>query len=231
MLALLLVAVSLGLSNFAAAIAIGVGGVDARTRLRVGLAFGLFEAGMPLLGLLLGHGLAGTLGHAARWIGAALLIATGLYTIVQAFRRDGSDAIGAAAQGLGKLLISGFALSVDNLAVGFAVGTYHVTLLTAAAVIGAVSVTMALAGLELGFWAPRSAKRARHSVALCYSVSASPSRSASYKGARTRWPMRLVQATRPRPRSGIEHSLARSGAHPPPSCTALTASRTTETTR
>ncbi len=46
--------------------------------LRVGIVFGFFQAGMPLLGLLLGHGLAGTLGHAARWIGAALLIATGL---------------------------------------------------------------------------------------------------------------------------------------------------------
>jgi putative Mn2+ efflux pump MntP len=41
MLALLLVAVSLGLSNFAAAIAIGVSGVDARTRLRVAIVFGL----------------------------------------------------------------------------------------------------------------------------------------------------------------------------------------------
>ena len=30
---------------------------------------------MPLPGLPLGHGLAGTLGHAARWIGATLPIA------------------------------------------------------------------------------------------------------------------------------------------------------------
>jgi putative Mn2+ efflux pump MntP len=150
MVALLLVAVSLGLSNFAAAIAIGVTGVDARTRLRVGLAFGLFEAGMPLLGLLLGHGLAGAFGHAARWIGAALLIATGLYGLVQALRRDDHDTTGAAAEGTGQLLITGLALSIDNLAVGFALGTYHVPLLTAAVVIGAVSVAMALAGLELG---------------------------------------------------------------------------------
>jgi manganese efflux pump family protein len=149
MLALLLVAASLGLSNFAAAIAIGVSGVDARTRLRVGIVFGVFEAGMPLLGLLLGHGLAGTLGHAARWIGATLLIATGLYALIQAFRHHG-DTTSAAAQGQGKLLVSGLALSIDNLAVGFALGTYHVALPTAAVLIGAVSVTMALAGLELG---------------------------------------------------------------------------------
>src|SRR5271166_2972281 len=150
MIALLLVAASLGLSNFAAAIAIGVSGVDARTRLRVGIVFGLFEAGMPLLGLLLGHRLAGTLGQAAPWIGATLLIATGLFTLIQAFRHHDGDTTSAAAQGLGKLLVSGLALSIDNLAVGFALGTYHVALLTAAVLIGAVSVTMALAGLELG---------------------------------------------------------------------------------
>ena len=63
MLALLLVAVSLGLDNFAAAIGIGVAGVDAGTRLRVGLIFGIFETGMPLLGLVLGRGLAHALGH------------------------------------------------------------------------------------------------------------------------------------------------------------------------
>lgn len=84
--ALLLVALSLGLSNFAAAIGIGVAGVDAVTRLRVGLIFGIFEAGMPVLGLLLGHTLAHALGDAAHWIGAALLIVTGTYAAVQATR-------------------------------------------------------------------------------------------------------------------------------------------------
>jgi putative Mn2+ efflux pump MntP len=68
-LALVLVAFSLGLSNFAAAIGIGVAGVDARTRVRVGLVFGIFEAGMPILGLALGHSLASALGHAAHWGG------------------------------------------------------------------------------------------------------------------------------------------------------------------
>ena len=88
-LALLLVALSLGLSNFAAAIGIGVTGVDAGTRLRVGLIFGVFEAGMPILGLLLGHSLAHVLGGAARWIGAGLLIATGAYAVLQSHPRPG----------------------------------------------------------------------------------------------------------------------------------------------
>ena len=168
-LALLLVAVSLGLSDFAGAVGIGVSGVDARTRLRVGVFFGLFETGMPIVGLLLGHSLAGALGHAAHWIGAALLIAVGGYAVIQAVRERGADHRSAddrgaddrsaddrgqkaagAGQGTGRLLVTGLALSVDNLAVGFALGAYHVNVLLAAVVIGAISVTLSLVGLELG---------------------------------------------------------------------------------
>lgn len=150
MLALLLVALSLGLSNFAAAVGIGVSGVDRGTRLRVGVIFGLFEAGMPLVGLLLGRRLADTLGHVAHWIGAALLIATGLYAVVQAVRRRHHEQGQAQAPRTGRLAVTGAALSIDNLAVGFALGTYHVSLLVAAVVIGAVSVSLSLIGLELG---------------------------------------------------------------------------------
>lgn len=143
-LALLLVSVSLGLSNFAAAIGIGVSGTDARTRLRVGVVFGIFEAGMPVLGLLAGHGLSGVLGQATRWIGAGLLIATGGYALLQ----RAPDRQPAAAAG--RLVVTGLALSIDNVAVGFALGTYHVAVPLAAAIIGAVSITLSLAGLELG---------------------------------------------------------------------------------
>jgi len=239
-LALLLVAASLGMSNLAASIAIGVSGVNARTRLRVGLVFGAFEAGMPVLGLLIGEQAAASLGHAARWVGAGLLIIVGLYALASAARaggpakahedaqveehehaevrgqgrehaevrgqgrehaevrgqgqehaevrgqgqkqahehgRAGAQANGepgrlgeasgtsapvpAAAEGAGgpgqaqppriiRLLVSGLALSLDNLVVGFALGTYHTSIALGAIVIGAVSVAMSLAGLELG---------------------------------------------------------------------------------
>jgi putative Mn2+ efflux pump MntP len=163
MLALLLVAVSLGLSNFAASVGLGASGVDRRTRLRVGLVFGFFETAMPIIGLLAGRGAAGALGHATRWLGAGLLIATGSYSLVQAVR-SARVAAGAGTssepppgerppgepQRLGPLLFTGLALSIDNLAVGFALGAVHVSLPVAVIVIGAVSVTLSLLGLELG---------------------------------------------------------------------------------
>jgi putative Mn2+ efflux pump MntP len=153
-LALLLVALALGLSNFAASVGIGISGAGARARLRVGIVFGLCETAMPILGLLLGHGLAGALGHAAHWIGAVLLSLTGGCAVLQALRGRGDhqDAERGAAAGLktGRLLVTGAALSIDNLAVGFALSTYHVGLVVAVAVIGAVSVALSLLGLELG---------------------------------------------------------------------------------
>jgi putative Mn2+ efflux pump MntP len=155
-LALLLVAASVGLSNLAAAIGIGFGGVTARTRVRVALTFGVFEAGMPIVGLVVGAGVAGGIGHLARWIGAAVLIGIGAVTVIQAWRQPAEAASDASRPGphdtdsLGRLIISAFALSLDNLAAGFALGTMHVGVAEGAIVIGVVSVVMSLAGLELG---------------------------------------------------------------------------------
>ena len=151
-LALLFVAASVGLSNFAAAISIGVSGVDARTRLRVGLVFGAFESGMPIVGLLIGDQFAAGLGQAGRWVGAGLLIAVGAYGLTESLRSRGKETAGAVspAAGTGRLLLSGLALSLDNLVVGFALGTYQTSILVGALVIGSVSVALSLAGLELG---------------------------------------------------------------------------------
>ena len=167
MLALLLLAVALGLSNFAAAIGIGVSGVRGRDRVRIAVVFGVFEAGMPVLGVLLGQGLASSLGHVARWLGGAALIVIGVTGLVLARRGSrpaagpaGEDAPGRPPAGegapgrpswrLGRVIASGLALSADNLAAGFALGAYHTGLAVAATVFGVVSVVMSLAGLELG---------------------------------------------------------------------------------
>jgi putative Mn2+ efflux pump MntP len=153
-LALLLLAVALGLSNFAAAIGIGVSGVRGRDRVRIAVVFGVFEAGMPVLGVALGQSLASSLGHVAHWLGGAALIVIGVTGLVLA-RRGSRPAAGRPAAGrpswrLGRVVASGLALSADNLAAGFALGAYHTGLAVAATVFGVVSVVMSLAGLELG---------------------------------------------------------------------------------
>jgi len=68
--------------------------------------------------------------------------------LVQARRDGGGEA--PAPQRMERLLLAGLVLSGDNLAAGFALGTYQVGIVLAAAVFGVVSVAMSLAGLELG---------------------------------------------------------------------------------
>ncbi len=153
MLAILLVAVSVGLDNFAAAIGIGLSGLDAKLRIQVAVVFGVFEGGMPIVGLLIGRSLTHVFGSHAHVIGGVILALTGLYGIVTSLRqrRVGHGPSAAGHQGgLGHLIVVGAALSIDNLIVGFALGTHHVALALAALVIAAVSVGMSLVGLELG---------------------------------------------------------------------------------
>jgi putative Mn2+ efflux pump MntP len=56
----------------------------------------------------------------------------------------------ATGTSLPRLILSGLALSLDNLAIGFALGTLHVPVVAAAVIIAVVSVAMSLAGLEVG---------------------------------------------------------------------------------
>src|SRR5258708_28040478 len=119
LLGLFLVSVSVGLSNFAGAIGIGLSGIDARTRLRVGVAFGLFEALMPIIGLLLGQAVAGHLGHIAKYVGSAILVVVGVYTIVQG-RRVSAEPRAPTPNPTHPFLVTALALCLGNLALGFA---------------------------------------------------------------------------------------------------------------
>jgi len=148
-LALLLVALSVGLDNFGASTALGVGGVDRNFRLRVGVIFGVFEAAMPVIGLLLGHSLARELGSAAEPIGGALLGLAGAYAMVNELVGE-KGLTEAKEPDIRRLVLIGAALSIDNLVIGFALGAYHVNLVVAALTIAAVSVALSLLGLEIG---------------------------------------------------------------------------------
>jgi len=149
MLALLLVAASVGLDNLGAATALGVSGVDRKLRIRVALIFGVFEGAMPIIGLVLGHSLARDLGAAADPIGGALLGVAGTYAVAtELLREKGSTR--SLEPGTKGLILLAAALSIDNLVIGFALGTYHANLVVAAVTIAVVSVALSLLGLELG---------------------------------------------------------------------------------
>jgi putative Mn2+ efflux pump MntP len=148
--ALVLVAMSVGLDNFAASTALGVAGVDRKLRLRVAAIFGIFEGLMPVVGLLLGRSLAHDLGSTAKPAAGALLGGAGVYVIVTGLIGDRGEETKDSELSVRHLILIGGALSIDNLIIGFALGAYHVDLVVAAITIAVISVALSLLGLEIG---------------------------------------------------------------------------------
>lgn len=140
MIALMGIAAALSMDNLGVSVGMGLRGAWSRAgRIRQALIFGLFEAGMPLLGLLLGKGIAGPIGPYTGPIAGILLAALGLYALV------GSDSGPRVGMFLPALLVS-----IDNLAVGLALGLHHVSIAQAIPLFAVASVGTAYAGLTFG---------------------------------------------------------------------------------
>lgn len=150
LLTLLLLGISVGLGNFAASIAIGMSGVSRSVRTKIAIVFGLFETGMPIIGLIIGKQISNLFGSYANYIGDGLLLLAGVYELVGSFKDDDTKEVKVVVKNNFKLIMAGLALSIDNLVIGFSLGTHKEPLLLSAAVIGCTSVVLALIGLELG---------------------------------------------------------------------------------
>ena len=105
---------------------------------------------MPVLGLLLGNVVSGELGSNSKVVAGSLLCLVGLYALISALRSSGMGEERSTSYSTPRLLLLGAALSIDNLAIGFALGSYRVNILVAALVIAVVSVALSLIGLEIG---------------------------------------------------------------------------------
>jgi putative Mn2+ efflux pump MntP len=141
---LVLFVLPLGLDTFAVSAALGMALLPRRRRLELALLMAGFELGMPVIGLLAGHGIGGALGSAARYVAAAALVALGLYFLV-----SDDDGVRANVHGLA-LLGLGLSISLDELAIGFSFGLLHVSLVWALVLIAVQAFVAAQLGLWLG---------------------------------------------------------------------------------
>jgi putative Mn2+ efflux pump MntP len=147
-LKLLAFVLPLGLDSFAVAAAIGasrpVGRAD---RVRVGVIFVLFEAGMPLIGLGLGRGLAHGIGSAAAYAAAAVVAGTGIWMLVG----GDDDQAGRILTTKGPAVLAlGLSISLDELAIGFSVGLVRLPLTWLILAIAVQALVAAQLGLSLG---------------------------------------------------------------------------------
>ncbi len=118
-LRLLAFVLPLGLDSFAVAAALGAARpATFAERLRISLIFVVFEAGMPLIGLAAGGGLARLAGSTADYVAAVAVIAVGAWMLA---RPDDDEQLAgrmAGTRGLAIIAI-GISISLDELAIGF----------------------------------------------------------------------------------------------------------------
>ena len=140
----------LGLDSFAVAAAIGASGTTGwQARLRISLIFMIFEAGMPLIGLAAGGGLARVIGVAADYVAAAAVIALGGWMLIPDRNEDEEAATRLAATGPAVIAL-GLSISLDELAIGFSLGLARLPVAPVIAAIAIQAVVASQLGLALG---------------------------------------------------------------------------------
>jgi len=141
----------LGLDSFAVAAALGAAQPLGRAaRLRISLIFVAFEAGMPLIGLGAGGGLARLVGGTADYVAAAAVIGIGVWMLAD---RDEDEIDGArrlvGASGLAVIAL-GVSISLDELAIGFSLGLTRLPAVPVIIAIGGQALVASQLGLALG---------------------------------------------------------------------------------
>lgn len=138
----------LSLDTFAVSAALGVAGLSRRERWRLSLVMAGFEAVMPIVGFLIGGLIGQALGAVADYAAAAVLVVAGLLML----RDNDSEAGEALAQRMrgAAILGVGVSVSLDELAIGLAIGLLRLPLLTVALLIGAQALLASQLGVRLG---------------------------------------------------------------------------------
>lgn len=119
--------------------------------LRIGLIFGVIEAITPVIGWLIGQAATSFVQEWDHWIALALLTLLGLHMIYNGMSGTGDDVeTDKRAQGVWSLALTGFATSIDAMAVGVGLAFLDVNIFLVAAVIGFCTFLMVTVGVMLG---------------------------------------------------------------------------------
>jgi putative Mn2+ efflux pump MntP len=143
---LLILGFTLSLDNFRTAVALGALQLKWKQARQVALAFGLWDAVAPLVGILIGGYLGEKIGSTAGYVGAIALAGYGLYLLVNAWRAAEPEAFTPRRALFGLPL----PLSLDNVVAGTSLGLVGFSPWLAPPVFGAITAVMSLIGLQLG---------------------------------------------------------------------------------
>jgi putative Mn2+ efflux pump MntP len=141
----------LSLDNFRVSIALGTVPFGLKRAVQVALTFGLWDAIMPLIGLLIGREIGEAVGDVAELVGAVTLGGYGLFLVISALRNPEPDEL----EHPWALFGIPFSLSLDNLVAGASLGLLGLSPWFSAAVFGVMTAVLSLGGLLVGRFAAR----------------------------------------------------------------------------
>ena len=147
---LLIMAVALSMDAFAVAVCKGLAmdRVTLRRAAIVGAWFGGFQAGMPLLGWLLGVQFKSYIEVIDHWIAFGLLVLIGGNMIKEALSKEEEEADASLA--VGAMLMLAIATSIDALAVGITFAFLNAPVGWAVAFIGLITFSLSALGVKIG---------------------------------------------------------------------------------
>ncbi|TEA79495.1 manganese efflux pump MntP [Allopusillimonas ginsengisoli] len=149
---ILLIALAMSADAFAAAVGKGVALHKPRIAeaLKTGLIFGVIEALTPLIGWALGSVAAPYVRSWDHWIAFVLLCGLGIAMIVAACKPEDAAPPPKSRHSFWVLAMTGFATSIDAMAIGVSLAFLEVNILEVAAIIGLTTMVMVTLGVMLG---------------------------------------------------------------------------------
>lgn len=156
LLELFIIAFGLSMDAFAVSICKGLSmkKLYLKNAITVGLYFGIFQGGMPLIGYILGVQFQDKITAFDHWIAFILLGVIGFKMIKESLEKEPSQEVAyddiSDELGFKNMCILAIATSIDALAIGVTFAFLNVNIIPAISFIGLVTFTLSIIGVKLG---------------------------------------------------------------------------------
>lgn len=148
---IIILSISLAMDALAVSVCKGLSmkKIDWKKSIIIGLYFGIFQAGMPVIGYFLGSIFENSITSIDHWIAFILLAAIGGNMIREALKgKDESDSNDKVD--FKTMIILAIATSIDALAVGITFAFLNVNLPIAVSNIGLITFSLSIVGVKMG---------------------------------------------------------------------------------
>lgn len=115
----------------------------------IGLYFGIFQGGMPLLGNFLGINFQDKISNIDHWIAFVLLLGIGFNMIKEVFSKN-EDEKSDDKIDFSTMIILSIATSIDALAVGITFACLKINILISTIIIGVITFIISVIGVKIG---------------------------------------------------------------------------------